>query len=455
MTGFKPFETQQKLADFWSSRPVPRILNLSGCGTGKTLGTIHTIKTNWPGARVLVLAPLSILKPAWAKDIAFGWPETTVAVAYASNREKAFNSGAQWVVTNHDAIKAVVKNGWDKQFDILVVDEADAFRNRTTDRSKAIQMAAYNIPGVEIMTGTPTPNSVTDIWHLAFLVDRGERLGKNFFEFRGQVCTPAPVRGAPPGAMEWHDKEGANDIVTAMLADVTYRVVLEDVVELPETITRHMEVELPPKLKAAYRAFEKESLLLAESGQLLTAVHAGARTQKLLQLLSGAVYDGERGAVDMHTDRHSLVLDLAEETDHALVAFNWQHQRAGLEAEAKKRRLTYSVIDGNTPVAAREKIVERFQMGFTQVLFAHPQSAGHGLTLTKANRVIWASPTYRADLYEQFNHRIIRPGQQRKTEIIHIAACDSVELKVYDILMGKSGRMKDLLAAVADMAKVA
>ena len=448
---FTPFLHQERFANLWGFQG--RVLNFDGCGTGKTLACIHTVKTYWPDARVLVLAPLSILTPAWSKDLRFGWPESTYAIAAgtAAKKRKAFEGDAQWVITNHDTVKMIAKEGYAKDFDVLIIDEGDAFRNRSSARSKALSAVSDVIPKMTLMTGTPTPNTILDMWHLAYLVDRGERLGKNFFGFRQQVCDPKPILGAPPGAMEWKDKDGAADHVTMMLSDITSRVALDDVQELPETVYREVTVELPKKLRRDYEFLKRESMLALENGEMLNAVHAGSRMQKLLQTLSGGVYNEDGSVVNVHKERYELVLDLVEETDHALVAFNWTHQRDGLIAEAKKRRLNYAVIDGDTKPLERNRIVYQFQQGNIHVIFAHPQSAGHGLTLTRANRIIWASPTYRADLYEQFNHRIVRTGQERRTEIIHIAAENTVEEEVYAKMLDKQMNMIDLLNTVAGL----
>ena len=255
--------------------------------------------------------------------------------------------------------------------------------------------------------------------------------------------------------MDFTDKEGANDHVSLQLSDITTRVTLNDVAELPDTTYRTVLVDLPSKLRAQYEFLKKQSIMALDSGEVVTAIHAGSRMQKLLQVLSGALYDEYGEAKNVHVDRYALVLDLAEEADHSLVAFNWTHQREGLVAEAKKRKITYEIIDGSVPASRRSGIVERFQAGLIQTLFVHPQSAGHGLTLTRANRIIWASPNYRADLYEQLNHRIIRTGQVRKTEIIHIAAANSVEETVYEKLMGKQVRMLDLLNTLKELAQAA
>ena len=65
--------------------------------------------------------------------------------------------------------------------------------------------------------------------------------------------------------------------------------------------------------------------------------------------------------------------------------------------------------------------------------------------MTKATAVIWASPTYNAEHYQQFNRRIYRAGQTKKTEVIHIAAKDTWEPDVYDKLSHKVSKMDDLL----------
>ena len=244
--------------------------------------------------------------------------------------------------------------------------------------------------------------------------------------------------------------------VASGLLNRSWQAVREnDVTELPETIYRDIGIIIPKKLRDKYEHLKNESILELDNGELINAVHAGSRTQKLLQTLSGAVYDEEGVAQDLHPERHALVLDLVEETDHCLVAFNWTHQRNGLVAMAKSRKLSYAVIDGSVPAGARAKIVERFQNGELRVIFAHPQSAGHGLTLTKANRIIWSSPTYRADLYEQFNHRIIRTGQRRKTEVIHLSGVDTAEEIVYQKLGTKTARMRDLLETLTELNKAA
>ena len=144
-------------------------------------------------------------------------------------------------------------------------------------------------------------------------------------------------------------------------------------------------------------------------------------------------------------------MDLIEERQHSLVAFNWKHERDHLIKLAEKRKFSYEVIDGDVPANKRRDIVARFQAGQIKVLFAHPQSASHGLTLTKATTCIWCSPTYSAEQFQQFNRRIHRAGQDKKTETILIAARDTWEGIVYNKLNTKLGRMENLLTVLCEL----
>ena len=203
-----------------------------------------------------------------------------------------------------------------------------------------------------------------------------------------------------------------------------------------------------------YETLAEDSVLYTKQGTI-NAVNAGARVKKLLQLISGGVYDENGLTQYFHQDRYELVMDLIDVRNHSLVAYNWKHERDALVQLAEKRGYTYEVIDGSVPAHKRSDIVQRFQAGQIKVLFAHPQSAGHGLTLTKATTAIWCSPTYNAEHFQQFNRRIHRSGQTQKTETILIAARDTWEEQVYEKLNGKLNRMESLLTILTDLHKTA
>jgi SNF2 family DNA or RNA helicase len=427
-------------------RQENRVLDFSDPGTGKTRPAL--------GAYVerLVLATKSILQSAWGGDIDKFFPGVKYRVAYASNRQKALDSDADIIITNHDAVRWLMKNVkpkyW-KDFDTIIADESTAFKNHQSQRSKAVYKIAQNFTYREVLTGTPNPKSILDIWHQAKLVDDGARLGQKYWQYRAAVCEPVQV-GPTADMVEWRDKEGAEYAVFDLLDDITIRHKFEECNDIPPNKVTEYEVDLSPKLRKQYNDMMNIAIMMRDDGRLLTAVNAAAVHQKLMQIASGAVYDEQGNYHVLDDARANLVHDLIEEREQCVVAFNWRHQRAGLEAEAKKRGISYAVIDGSVNDRRRMEAVERFQAGELRALFAHPQSAGHGLTLTAGTTTIWTSPTYNAEHYKQFNHRIYRAGQKRKTETIHIKARDTLDEKVFTKLNAKLTSMQLLLDLMED-----
>jgi superfamily II DNA/RNA helicase len=108
-----------------------------------------------------------------------------------------------------------------------------------------------------------------------------------------------------------------------------------------------------------YDLFVKESVLYTKSGTI-NAVHAGARVKKLLQLVSGGVYDEDGNVQYLHQERYDIVMQLVSTRAHSLVAFNWKHERDALIQLAEKQNISYELIDGSVPAHKRSAIVDRF-----------------------------------------------------------------------------------------------
>lgn len=444
---FKPFEHQSATTAHILKNP--RCLITSDPGTGKTRSVLDAIAGR--ESRTLVLAPLSILEASWADDIEKFTPQLTYAVAYAKNRDKAFAGTENVVITNHDAVKWLAKNVHVlADFDTLVIDEFTAFKNKDSQRSKAMLKIAQFFNYRVAMSGTPNSNGILDIWHPALIVDDGERLGRRFYSFRSSVCAPR-FNGF---ANEWMQKDNAEETVAAALSDINIRYQLTECIDMPPQTVNTMYVQLPANIMQQYKSLSEDSVLYTGKATI-NAIHAGSKVKKLLQLCTGAVYDEHGDTQQIHKERYELVLQLVAERAHSLVAFNWKHEQRYMVELADKLGIKHETIDGSVAAHKRKEIVDRLQAGQLQVVFCHPQSAGHGLTMTKAKTIIWASPTYNAEHYQQFNRRIYRAGQTDKTEVIQIAARNTWETEVYEKLQGKVDRMEELLDILNKLKQVA
>lgn len=440
------FENQRQSIEFEGAND--RVVDASDPGTGKTRVRLEAFakRRAHGGGCLLVLAPKSLLHSAWVADCRRYTPWLVISAAYADNRQKAFERQADIYVTNHDAVKwlAAKPDAFFARFSDLVVDESGAFKHHTSARSKALAKIKRHFRRRVIMNGTLTTNGVCDAWHQVNIVDDGERLGRSFYAFRGTVCTPRQV-GPAANMVKWEDRQGAEQAVAEKIRDITIRHQLRDCVDIPENHKFVVPFELPGALEAKYREMEEAAVAQMRDGTLVEGINAAAVVTKLLQIASGAVYDGEGKYHVLDRARYELVMDLAEERKHVVVFFNWEHQRDLLVEEAKKRGLTYTLIDGSVGRKKRQEAVELYQGGLYRVLFAHPQSAAHGLTLTKGTRTIWASPTYNLEHWLQGNHRIDRAGQTEKTETANVLAEGTLEQHVYGAMSEKRGKLSDLL----------
>jgi hypothetical protein len=415
--------------------------------TGKTRVQIEAFadRRRKGGGRAIVVAPKSLLTAAWQQDFLKFAPDISVVCAYATNRTEALNSKADVIVTNHDAVKELGKlkpNFW-KGFDTLVVDESTAFKHYTSQRSKALAKLAKNFTYRSLMTGTPMSNGILDIWHQTFILDGGQRLGKSYFSFRNAACYSEQV-GPSSQMVKWHDKPGVDLIVSDMLKDVVIRHQFDDCVDIPENHRYAISYKPSKKHQATYDDMQDYHFLqLAKTG--VTAINGGVVYTKLLQIASGAVYNdaGEYSLID--TGRYEMIMDLVDAREHSIVFFNWEHQRDELVKEAESRGFTYTIFDGGTSDRDRASIVSAYQKGEYKVLLAHPQSAGHGLTLTRGTATIWASPTYNLEHFLQGLKRIHRIGQTVRTETIVVIAEGTIDEKVWLVLKDKDAKQGNML----------
>lgn len=426
------FEHQQESLDKMDG--LDAFMDFSDAGTGKTRVHAGDFVRRGKG-RLLVLAPRSSLQSAWGNEIDQVFPGLSYVVARAENRAKAFALNTDVVLTNHDAVTWIMKNkAVLKGFDSMIADESTAYKNPQAQRSKAAKLISQQMKYVRTLSATPNPNSVLELFHQALIADKGARLGTSYWKFRNAVCEPFQT-GPRPEMIEWRDKPGVEAAVFDLLSDISIRHKLEECADMPEKTIRNVFFELSKKCRLQYDDMKRHAMIVAND-QTISAVNKATVVGKLLQIASGALYTGGEDSeyVVLDDERTQIVMDLVEERQHSVVAFQWRHQREQLTAEAKKRGLAYGVIDGEAKDRDRTQAIADFQAGKLRVIFLQPQSAAHAITLTRGTATIWASPTSRPDIYKQLNHRIYRTGQTQKTETIRVCAVGTRDEHVYEAL---------------------
>ena len=438
--GFTPFDHQKLTSEFLTTNR--RAFCFNEQGTGKTASVIWAVDYLMQRGlvnRVLVICPLSIMKSAWQNDLFKFAIHRTVTVAYgaAQKRKQLINMGADFVVINFDGVGIVKKEIMAGGFDLIVVDEASAYKNAQTDRWKDLRDLTKVIKGLWMLTGTPAAQSPADAYGLAKLVNP-TGVPQFFSMFRDSVMLKM-------GLYRWIPKPTAQNIVHKALQPAI-RFEKADCLDLPPVTFVDRDAPLTPQQLKYYRILKKQMLIEA-SGEEITAVNAAVQINKLLQIAGGAVYSDNGEIIEFDvSNRLNVVQEVIEESSHKVLVFvPFTHTIELLQKHLAKNNITCDVINGAVSVNNRADIVKRFQDNpDPKVLIIQPKAASHGLTLTAANTIIWYAPCTSVETYLQANARIDRPGQVNNMTVVHING-SPVETHMYSMLRGNIGNHQKVI----------
>ena len=424
-----PFEHQKTTASFLSLRK--RAFCFNEQGTGKTASVIWAadyLMKQGLVKRVLVLCPLSIMKSAWQQDLFKFAMHRSCSVAHgdAKTRAKVINAGSDFVIINFDGLAVVKQEILNGGFDLIVVDEANAYKNPQTNRWKVLKEVAAKANWLWMLTGTPAAQSPLDAYGLAKLVNP-DGAPKYFGQFRDQVMYKV-------SQFRWLPKPQAQATVHRVLQPAI-RFEKDQCLDLPEVTFVQRDAPLTPQQAKFYRMLKKQMTINA-AGEEVTAVNAATNINKLLQISGGAVYSDAREVIEFDvSNRLQVILEVIEESSHKVLVFvPFTHTIELLRDVLEKNKISCGVINGQVSVNKRSELVTQFQNNQDpHVLIIQPQAASHGLTLTAANTIIWYAPVTSVETYLQANARINRPGQKNAMTIVHVRGSE-VEDRLYHML---------------------
>ena len=441
--GTSPYEHQKVTAALMTQHRRGYVLN--GLGSGKTRAALYAfdyLRSIREATRMLVVAPLSTLTPTWESEVFGAFPHLTTAVLHGSKqkRKEVLREPADIYVINHDGVHILTDQLRDRRdIDFIIVDELTAYRNAKTRRWKAMNEVAQLKKWMWGMTGSPTPLAPTDAFGQIKLITphTGPRYFKAFREETMYQLTQ----------FKWLPRDGANDIVhQAMQPSVRFST--EECIDLPPVTFLDRVVPMSTKQREVYKKMEDTFYAQWEAGEV-TAVNAGVRMGKLLQVGCGWVYNSDGKALHLpNDDRVQEVRDNIDQAEGKVIVF--APYRHAVDELTALMRLYYGndaveKIYGGTPKGERDRIFALFKDSSNpRILVAHPKSMSHGLSLVSANTIIWFSPPDSLETFEQANARITRPGQTRHQNIICIKG-SQIENVVYNRLKAREKIQNALL----------
>ena len=426
---FKPFTHQKQTAAFLTLRKKAFCFNEQG--TGKTAAVIwasdYLMKLG-KVRRVLIICPLSIMKSAWQQDLFRFAVHRSCDIAYGKReqRKAVVNSDAEFVIINFDGLEIVKDEIANGDFDLIVVDEASAYKNMQTARWKALKSVLTPNTWLWMLTGTPASQAPTDAYGLAKLVNP-DGVPKFFGQFRDRVMEKV-------GQFRWIPRQDAEVTVHNALQPAI-RFEKAQCLDLPEVTYLEREVPLTPQ-QAKYYKLLKQQMMINAGGEEVSSVNAAVNLNKLLQISGGAVYSDTREVVEFDvSNRLKVVQEVIEEASNKVLVFvPFTHTIELLQQHLTKAGIACDVISGQVSVNKRNDLIQQFQnQQNPRVLIIQPQAASHGLTLTAADTIIWYAPVTSVETYLQANARINRPGQKNAMTIVHIKGSE-VETRLYRML---------------------
>ncbi len=429
---FSPFDHQRTTADFLTLNP--RCFVFNEAGTGKTSAAAWAadyLMTQGKVKRVLIVCPVSIMETAWRSDLFKTVMHRTVAIAQGSRtqRQAVIAGNYEFVIINFDGVKVVTEELKNGGFDLVIVDEANAIKSVQTDRWKCLSELIK--PGVRLwmMTGTPASQSPLDAYGLAKLVNP-DAVPRFFGAFRDRVMIKM-------SQYRWIPRQDAQAIVHQVLQPAI-RFTKAECLDLPDMLYSTREVPLTPQQAKYYDAIKKQMAVIA-AGSEVTAVNAASMLNKLLQISQGAVYTDDREVVEFDVDnRVAELLDVIANTNEKVLVFvPYRHTLEMLEERILKAGYTTATIHGGVVATKRAEIIKQFQTeDDPRILIMVPQATAHGITLTRANQVVWWGPVASTEIYIQANARAHRAGQKNCVTVTHLQG-SPVERRMYSMLQDK------------------
>jgi SNF2 family DNA or RNA helicase len=429
---YKPFAHQKTTSEYLSINNKAFCFNEAGTGkTSSVLWTADYLMNIGKVKRVLIICPLSIMYSAWQGDVFNTCMHRTSAVCHGSSdkRKKIIQGDYDFIIINYDGVAVIRDEIKKKKFDLIVVDECNAYKSPRTARWKNLKNLITDDTMLWMMTGTPASQSPLDAYGLAKMVCP-ENIPKFSATWRDKVMYQI-------SRFKWLPKKTAKDDVFKALQPAI-RFAKDQCLDLPSVMYQTRIVPLTKQAEKYYKQL-KTQMLFEAGGESVTAVNAASGLTKLLQISGGAVYTDKREVIEFDIKPRLSALDeVIFETDHKVIIFvPFRHTIDVVSTHLEDNHISNEVINGDVSATKRADIIDRFQtQDEPRVLVIQPQSASHGVTLTKADTVVFWSPVMSVEVYLQCVARIDRVGQKNKMTVVHLQGSD-VEKRMYAMLQGK------------------
>lgn len=439
-------------------------------GLGKTVSTLTAINYLMNDYceinSVLVIAPKRVAESVWQEE-AEKWVHLqhlrfSKIIGTQKQRIAAImETKADIYIISRDNVAwlCALYGGGKLPFDMVVVDELSSFKSYKSVRFKALRGARPYLKRLVGLTGTPAPNGLIDLWPQIYLMDRGDRLEKTISRYREKYFRPGQTNGHV--VYSYNLMSDSEQLIHKRIEDICISMKADDYLEMPLRTDNYIRLRMPDDIKKQYDDFEKNKILdllntvetteeededgnvkLVQKPIEVNAVNAAALSNKLLQFANGAVYDEDKNVFPIHNIKLDALKEIVENSNGQSILVAWTYQ-------FDKNRILEYLKSYKPRELKTNKDIEDWNAGRIQVMLAHPASAGHGLNLQAGgNIIVWFGQTWSLELYQQFNARLYRQGQQKGVIIHHLIMKGTHDEDVIQALKAKNKKQNALMDSI-------
>ena len=446
------------------------------CGLGKTpmvLMALEQIALTEEVYPILVLGPLRVARKVWDEEVK-KWEElshlkVSKIIGTKDERLAGLKAKADIYCVNYENLSWLTDQlGKDWPFKTVIADESTKLKGfrgslqksklgkvfvRSGGGSRASALAKVRplIKRMVQLTGTPSPNGLKDLWGQIWFLDYGKRLGASYGDFESRWFEVIGGSNGFGGMLI--PRAGSEDEIHALIADICYPIDAADWFDLEKPVVHTIMVDLPKPALIKYQ--EMQNKFFTEiNGNQIEAVSTASKSMKCLQLANGAAYIDDTASTwsVLHDEKLQALESIIEEAGGTpiIVAYNFKSDLARLQAWFPKGRQLKTVSDEDD-----------FKAGKIDLLFAHPESCGHGIDGFQkvCNIIVFFGLNWNLESHDQIIERIgpvrqMQSGMNRSMFVYYIAARSTIDQLVLERLKTKRSVQDILQEAIKLIKKV-
>lgn len=419
-------------------------------GYGKTKLCLDMIIKSNPKYRTLLISTKNIVETSWKAEIDKWYPgQISYGYITGSLKESArlevleqeydmlgMNTEMiDWYIRNTTKVarKTYTKRGVTHhhdtdelidRFDLLIIDEVSLFKNSQSARFKLLKKWVHRVDNVIILSATPTPKNIEDIWAPIYLLDGGKRLGKSITAFRNNYAIPIPL---PNGFNRYEYTIEATNEVLSLITDISTSVPEPKQPLFPEPTIKKLLIKPDDKTASMLREFKRDFIVRLSNGKNLIAFSKTQLINKINQIASGNVYNQNETVFINDLKFKALQHLIKSLTTPVLLIYTYVFDKELLLTLPGARLLS-------SPEDFEDWNNNKIKIGVLS-----PFSAAHGLNLQDSDcrDIFWFSPIWDTEKWIQTNARVCRRGQKHQVTINVLLLKESYDEYAFELCQDK------------------